>query len=1146
MWWPFQWLVIYVLGGVTFIPVLIISIIAYVYKYGSVPVGDSDPYKEEKARLQENEEKVEQVEKSKALLDQAEKPLSGWLTVRRQFHSNSQNSKNVIIPTNSEEPLDDDGGQEAIEKEKGDSDSVHTNSSTSGTTTYSARIAQTYRSMVELRAAKKEPLPREFFFCVLKGSVLFLYEDETKTNCVAALGVDQYVVRMEKEDGRRFKGKDSELFSKRNAVVLRVVKGVAKKGLPVITKGMQAEAEEGKDREIENKPIFLFTKSNTKMEDWYMALLKASSQSPQAITSQVYDPRDMQTLVETIDTEPDPIPMRWFNAMIGRIFFSLYKTDALEQFIISRIMKKMTRVNRPGFLGPIVVREVNVGTSVPFFSKPMLKDLTSEGTSAFEAHMQYKSQPNRSDSDVRITIATTATIPTGFKPYVVDLVLAVVVKSFEGNLVMQMKKPPSNRFWYGFTSMPKMEIEIVPIVSERKIQIGMVLKAIEKQIRDVIAESVVLPNMDDIAFFDTSRLDLRGGIFDEASKMKQSSEVESSNAFDPKSEIEVQTSNEDPSSAIPSTSNLRKRNPHQKSKSTDIRDSLKTEEIPEIGISRTDTAPPSQSNNIPAPKAAAIQATKKWFAQTGTAQPPSLANQTVTGGLSADGQDDMKRQRSQSKDRVPKLVADSNHTDANYANTPEIAAVQVSSSTMPLSEAEKKSLEAIQPSEASSTPRGEINIHRLSGTPRPSSTSSVSMSSTDTGVIAPPETAQSSSASLISTLRSRDKKAIQAQVGTARESLKKWGVGLAAKRRAMKEGFGLEEETRSPALYRPPEEDQREDERSVLSTSPHRSLQDRLNAAAHASVAPVPMNIPSRGRSSSSSSRPSLFASPKSAASPASTSPPKWSSPSVPKTTTGIIKDGISPQPNPNVFNPSQSQQSLDSPPVSQQPTSGRSMVVPRVPKRPGQVTGIGHNAAEPMVRRVSTEDGLREERIEDVQDRQRRITQPLLSKDSPQNITDIKKTPFDIPSPAKPSIPDFAVPPPLPSKEQSRTASMSDFVSSVSSDAGEPYSPPAQTDHLIAPDSPKSVTGLPSISTDSTDLHAVPNIDKTSPRITEAQVGSAISPGRSSTAEDSLRNLVAKNEEALKARKSEPSSPNLNALANKQLGLLTSGNIEE
>ena len=48
-------------------------------------------------------------------------------------------------------------------------------------------------------------------------------------------------------------------------------------------------------------------------------------------TADVYSIIDMKALVDTIDTEPDPIPMRWLNAMLGRVFFGLYRTEALEQ-----------------------------------------------------------------------------------------------------------------------------------------------------------------------------------------------------------------------------------------------------------------------------------------------------------------------------------------------------------------------------------------------------------------------------------------------------------------------------------------------------------------------------------------------------------------------------------------------------------------------------------------------------------------------------------------------------------------------------------------------------------------------------------------------------------------------------------------------
>lgn len=60
-----------------------------------------------------------------------------------------------------------------------------------------------------------------------------------------------------------------------------------------------------------------------------MALLQVSSHPP--TFDDVFSIKDMKNMVDTIDTEPDPIPMRWFNAFVGRVFFGFYRTEAFEQ-----------------------------------------------------------------------------------------------------------------------------------------------------------------------------------------------------------------------------------------------------------------------------------------------------------------------------------------------------------------------------------------------------------------------------------------------------------------------------------------------------------------------------------------------------------------------------------------------------------------------------------------------------------------------------------------------------------------------------------------------------------------------------------------------------------------------------------------------
>ncbi|KAK4686092.1 hypothetical protein P7C73_g4034, partial [Tremellales sp. Uapishka_1] len=865
MWWLFQWAVLYVLGGLTFVPLLIVAIIGYVRIYGSTPIGDPDPSKEMKAKIQEEHEKNTSTPSTKG------PSISGWLTVRRQFEPIPKNNNGSLLSVSSSLNMANTSVDKEKEKEK-EKEAEEANGST-----YSARIAQTYKAMMEARS-KAASTPKEFYFAVLKGTVLFLYEDEDQAECAAAIGLDRYTVGVEgsKDASGVFKGKDAEMFAKRNAIVLRMNE-TEERALPVLMKNMGANDEE---KESEAAPWFLFSKSNVKMEDWYISLLQASAHDTS--TDQVFSISDMQCLVDKVDAEPDPIPMRWLNAMIGRLFFGLYKTAALEQFIIDKIMKKLTKVPRPSFLSPIVVREVNVGTSAPYFSKPMLKDLTASGTAAFEVNVNYRARPSQADSEVRITIATTATIPTGFKPYVVDLVLAVVLKSIEGNMIVQIKKPPSNRVWYGFTHMPKMEVEIVPIVSERKIQIGMVLKAIEKQLREVIAESIVLPAMDDIAFFDTSALNLRGGVFSEAGKVDESEKSEL--VEEP---IDLTVSKEDPSSAVPEVPGLRKRGHVAKATSVDVdSDGVKPDHDPDLTIHKVDTAPALDSHGNGSKRLSGVLTAKKWFATTTAA-----ANRSSTRTSLDDSDDELVKVRSRSSER-----------GANIANTPEVAPVNVSTAT------------ADQVEDASNP----IHPHPLAAAPSEASLYS-SFPHPE------PSPSPSSNPSLISTLRSRDKKAIAMQVNSARDTVKKWGVNWAAKRRAGLPNDHLDErdEDKPAALYRPPEED---GPRSLEV----KSLKERLDAAAAASapvsIPPSPTGNRERSGSTLSQSRSMLSTS--------NSSQPDFKVTASKPTTAASIP----PPP----------------PPVKMQPSGSASMKVPRINKRPGEVTSLGSGTRTEMERVAS------------------------------------------------------------------------------------------------------------------------------------------------------------------------------------------------
>ena len=407
----------YVLGGITFVPLLVLAAVA-ITVYTSVPVPDpSKPRPPPPDNDSTND--------STSDANDIPRTRKGWLTVRRTF----------------EEPTGD----------------------------------PSYVTFVKsyLDARSKDPRrsrPKDMWYVVLKGKVLYLYEDEAMTDCEAAVELGSLDVVIYPEGLL-----DGELFTRRNAICLRPRSG-------------DTEHVDGKETPSEETPPwFVFVRSCVDMEDWYLALLHASNHPSGTPTlsplKPVFLPSDMNALVTTLDEQPDVIPMRWCNALLGRLFYSVYRTQMLESNIIGRLMKKLSKVKRPAFLTDIAITQFSVGNKAPTLSKPMLKELTKEGDASLEMGFLYK-------GEIRATVEATAVINLGarFKSYTVKIVLAVVVRELEGNLLVKIKRPPSSRIWYAFTKAPRMVINVEPIVSDRQITWSMILNTIESKIEETVSE----------------------------------------------------------------------------------------------------------------------------------------------------------------------------------------------------------------------------------------------------------------------------------------------------------------------------------------------------------------------------------------------------------------------------------------------------------------------------------------------------------------------------------------------------------------------------------------------------------------------------------------------------------------------------------
>ncbi|EXJ54286.1 hypothetical protein A1O7_09624 [Cladophialophora yegresii CBS 114405] len=476
-----QWfLFVYVLGGITFLPLLVVLVLAHAYYTLPPPSNGSG-----KARRDDDPAQLLRAEDDKAAFKTATDSLAeqfqrkhdtdvaaGYFAVCREYTSGVVLTK----PPDKVTPAGDVVAQE--------SPSVYQSM-------YRSIFDRSQKPTIEPNkdnTGKGTKKTNNVFYVVLRHGHLMLYDD------IQQLEV-RYVISLEYHDVDIYAGgeeiPEGELWIKRNAIRLR-----------------RKQTEVGD--KATSQPFFLFGQSLSEKEDFYHAILKNQEKAvtDEPPVPQVFDVGHAVLLVQKLHSSEEHLQTRWLNAIIGRVFLALYKTPELEGFIREKLTKKISRVKKPTFITKLGLRKIDLGTGAPFFTNPRLKDLTVNGDCTIEADVNYT-------GGLRIEIAATARIDLGarFKAREVDMVLAVTCKKLQGHALVRCKPPPSNRLWFTFEKMPQLDLDIEPIVSSRQITYTFILRTIESRIREVVAESIVHPFWDDIPFFDTVHQKYRGGIW---------------------------------------------------------------------------------------------------------------------------------------------------------------------------------------------------------------------------------------------------------------------------------------------------------------------------------------------------------------------------------------------------------------------------------------------------------------------------------------------------------------------------------------------------------------------------------------------------------------------------------------------------------
>lgn len=373
------------------------------------------------------------------------------------------------------------------------------------------------------------------YYAVLKHGTLFCYDSEKQTDVALILPMHDFSVSLypPKTDAKA----EGQMYNRTS--VVRLVPNAFNDEIKVTsTNSSSSSICTLSDEDITSLPsrvLYLTCERNIDKEDWYFGLLEAhhmlqdesaSASGPQYVMmdNTHLDASALERLIRQVQSTPSHRETAWINAIFGRLFLAMYKTDRLKDFVETKIRKKINKTKRPTFLDEIHVRSVDVGESVPFITNPKLLSLSPEGEVIVEAKMEYQG-----GLTIEIETDFNWAYSSRLKPIRMNLILAVTLKKLQGRIMFKLKAPPTNRCWLAFFEMPEMEWKITPVVADKLIKLNIITNAIESRIREVLAETFVLPNMDDTPFCPS---DGKGGIFGDYVKVEIKKRTESEKSDD--------------------------------------------------------------------------------------------------------------------------------------------------------------------------------------------------------------------------------------------------------------------------------------------------------------------------------------------------------------------------------------------------------------------------------------------------------------------------------------------------------------------------------------------------------------------------------------------------------------------------------------
>ncbi|MCO5549848.1 hypothetical protein L7F22_003322 [Adiantum nelumboides] len=269
---------------------------------------------------------------------------------------------------------------------------------------------------------------------------------------------------------------------------------------------------------------------------------------------------DYQIIPDLCMAVSDQGTMCW-NLILSRLFFDGYHSSRFQEACHKLIQRQFSRIITPAYMGKINCTKFELGSIPPIIHSMQVLPKDSDFICSFDAVVEYSgglqikidtcldvrdsaSQEKVLNQSLEPTLAGAAAadiLRAGLETFddsadtnvvrstdteageagtekaqpsrgrwktmlsrlanqvsLVPITLSMRLVSLKGTLRVRIKPPPTDRIWFGFTSMPTIELQPEPSIGEHRVTNGPVITFITNKIKMLIQDSLVLPNCEGV------------------------------------------------------------------------------------------------------------------------------------------------------------------------------------------------------------------------------------------------------------------------------------------------------------------------------------------------------------------------------------------------------------------------------------------------------------------------------------------------------------------------------------------------------------------------------------------------------------------------------------------------------------------------